>query len=165
MYQELSNGMLGFYNCLKIADVPFPLPYAQLLGLLLIAFSCLIPFYAAWMQDPLSKSPIGVLTVMVTSWWTCFNWQLTLKLVDPNFSRTVFAMFVLPRLLVMNLLVLWRIARFPFNILTPIECCVVWETDVFFDSLYFPCWRFGPVRSTREHIEHRFRMVQSCGWG
>ncbi|CAK9113980.1 unnamed protein product, partial [Durusdinium trenchii] len=45
MYQELSNGMLGFYNCLKIADVPFPLPYAQLLGLLLIAFSCLIPFY------------------------------------------------------------------------------------------------------------------------
>lgn len=46
MYQELSNGMLGFYNCLKIADVPFPLPYAQLLGLLLIAFSCLIPFYA-----------------------------------------------------------------------------------------------------------------------
>ncbi|CAE6968541.1 unnamed protein product, partial [Symbiodinium sp. CCMP2456] len=24
MYQELSNGMLGFNNCLKIADVPFP---------------------------------------------------------------------------------------------------------------------------------------------
>ena len=50
MYQELSNGMLGFYNCLKIADVPFPLPYAQLLGLLLIAFSCLIPFYDAWLH-------------------------------------------------------------------------------------------------------------------
>ena len=43
MYQELSNGMLGFSNCLKIADVPFPLPYAQLLGLLLIGFSCFIP--------------------------------------------------------------------------------------------------------------------------
>ena len=58
MYQELSNGMLGFYNCLKIADVPFPLPYAQLLGLLLIAFSCLIPFYAAWTQDP--RDPLGI---------------------------------------------------------------------------------------------------------
>ena len=34
---------LGFNNCLKIADVPFPLPFAQLLGLLLMAFSLLIP--------------------------------------------------------------------------------------------------------------------------
>ena len=41
--QELSNGMLGFNNCLKIADVPFPLPFAQLLLLLLVAFSLLIP--------------------------------------------------------------------------------------------------------------------------
>jgi len=45
MYQELSNGMLGFNNCLKIADVPFPLPFAQLLGLLLASFSVLIPVY------------------------------------------------------------------------------------------------------------------------
>ena len=44
-YQELSNGMLGFNNCMKIADVPFPLPFAQLLGLLLMAFSCFIPLY------------------------------------------------------------------------------------------------------------------------
>ena len=35
--------MLGFNNCLKIADVPFPLPFAQLLLLLLVAFSLLIP--------------------------------------------------------------------------------------------------------------------------
>ena len=37
----------SFKRHLRIADVPFPLPYAQLLGLLLIAFSCLIPFYAS----------------------------------------------------------------------------------------------------------------------
>ena len=43
--EELSNGMLGFNNCLKIADVPFPLPFAQLLGLLLVAFSLLIPMH------------------------------------------------------------------------------------------------------------------------
>jgi len=47
MYQELSNGMLGFNNSLKIADVPFPFPYAQLLTWILVAFSCLIPFYVA----------------------------------------------------------------------------------------------------------------------
>ena len=37
------SSRLGFNNCLKIADVPFPLPFAQLLGLLLVAFSLLIP--------------------------------------------------------------------------------------------------------------------------
>eukprot|EP00913_Durusdinium_trenchii_P001570 g1454.t1 len=42
---ELSNGMLGFNNCLKIADVPFPLPFAQLLLMSLVAFSLLIPLY------------------------------------------------------------------------------------------------------------------------
>eukprot|EP00971_Amphidinium_carterae_P009955 196514-Amphidinium_carterae.1 len=45
--QELSNGMLGFNNSLKIADVPFPFPYAQLLTLALVAFSCFIPVYVS----------------------------------------------------------------------------------------------------------------------
>jgi hypothetical protein len=29
MYQELSNGMLGYNNALKVADVPFPFPYVH----------------------------------------------------------------------------------------------------------------------------------------
>eukprot|EP00929_Paragymnodinium_shiwhaense_P077940 TRINITY_DN4026_c0_g2_i2.p1 TRINITY_DN4026_c0_g2~~TRINITY_DN4026_c0_g2_i2.p1 ORF type:complete len:619 (-),score=114.78 TRINITY_DN4026_c0_g2_i2:167-2023(-) len=45
MYQELSNGMLGFSQALKITDCPFPFPYAQLLSVLLIAFSLCIPVY------------------------------------------------------------------------------------------------------------------------
>jgi len=54
MYQELSNGMLAFNNCLKLADVPFPLPFAQLLLLLLVAFSLLIPLYVI----VFTKSPV-----------------------------------------------------------------------------------------------------------
>ena len=37
--------MLGFNNCLKIADVPFPLPFAQLLGLLLATCMSLRPLF------------------------------------------------------------------------------------------------------------------------
>ena len=156
MYQELSNGMLGFYNCLKIADVPFPLPYAQLLGLLLIAFSCLIPFYAAWMQDPRSKSQIGVSPAMVTWWWKCFNGQLTLKtLVDPNFSQTVFNVSSTqvachePACFEEN-------PTFSFS-----QCCSTWMLRRLSDLrvlwlILLPC--LLKVRSAREH---RFRMGQS----
>jgi len=45
MYQELSNGLLGFNQCMKVADVPFPFPYAQLLGLILVFFAIFIPVY------------------------------------------------------------------------------------------------------------------------
>merc|ERR1712107_452284 len=45
MYQELSNGMLAFNQALKVADVPFPFPYAQLLYVLLVVFVLLIPIY------------------------------------------------------------------------------------------------------------------------
>ena len=31
VYQELSNGMLGFNQSLKLADVPFPFIFAQIL--------------------------------------------------------------------------------------------------------------------------------------
>lgn len=45
MYQELSNGMLGFNQCMKLADVPFPFPYAQMLSCLLCCFAVFIPVY------------------------------------------------------------------------------------------------------------------------
>jgi len=45
MYQELSNGMLGFNQCVKLADVPFPFPYAQMLTCLLCCFGAFIPVY------------------------------------------------------------------------------------------------------------------------
>jgi len=45
MYQELSNGMLGFNQSMKIADIPFPFPFAQILSLLLIFLSAFCPIF------------------------------------------------------------------------------------------------------------------------
>lgn len=68
MYQELSNGMLGFNNSLKIADVPFPFPYAQLLTWMLIGFTCLIPFYVAIFTTSLIMSPIAAFLACIGMW-------------------------------------------------------------------------------------------------
>mmetsp|Transcript_29674 Transcript_29674/g.54656 ORF Transcript_29674/g.54656 Transcript_29674/m.54656 type:complete len:421 (-) Transcript_29674:76-1338(-) len=45
MFQELSNGMLGFNQCVKLADVPFPFPYAQVLTIILACYTAFIPVY------------------------------------------------------------------------------------------------------------------------
>merc|ERR1719277_2306254 len=50
--------MLGFNNCMKIADVPFPFPYAQLLTILLTVYACFIPIYITVFTDSLIASPI-----------------------------------------------------------------------------------------------------------
>lgn len=42
-YQELSNGMLGFNQAMKVAVVPFPFPFAQMLSLLLVGFVLTCP--------------------------------------------------------------------------------------------------------------------------
>lgn len=68
LYQELSSGMLGFNNCLKIADVPYPLPFAQLLGLLLAAFSCFIPVYVILFTRSPIAGPILCLLLFESLW-------------------------------------------------------------------------------------------------
>jgi len=47
MYQELSNGVLGLNQAMKLADIPFPFPYAQMLTLILVCYSTFIPVYIA----------------------------------------------------------------------------------------------------------------------
>eukprot|EP00406_Dinophysis_acuminata_P013495 CAMPEP_0179238862 /NCGR_PEP_ID=MMETSP0797-20121207/15169_1 /TAXON_ID=47934 /ORGANISM="Dinophysis acuminata, Strain DAEP01" /LENGTH=514 /DNA_ID=CAMNT_0020946177 /DNA_START=252 /DNA_END=1796 /DNA_ORIENTATION=+ len=68
MYQELSNGMLGFNNSLKIADVPFPFPYAQLLTLLLTVFALFIPVYIVVFTKSMFASPILSFIVFQGFW-------------------------------------------------------------------------------------------------
>ncbi|CAJ1357983.1 unnamed protein product [Effrenium voratum] len=80
MYQELSNGMLGFNNCLKIADVPFPLPFAQLLGLLLVAFSALIPVYVIVFTGSPVAGPILCFFLFESLW--CLN-EVAKELENP----------------------------------------------------------------------------------
>merc|ERR1712113_533159 len=50
--------MLGFNNALKIADVPFPFPYAQLLTLLLVVYTIFIPFYIVCFTESMIAGPV-----------------------------------------------------------------------------------------------------------
>jgi len=45
VFQELSNGMLGFNQAHKVAMVPFPFPFAQMVSLLLAMLYVTLPFY------------------------------------------------------------------------------------------------------------------------
>lgn len=58
MYQELSNGMLGFNQCVKLADVPFPFPFAQILTVLLSFYVIFIPIYIVAFTDSMIAGPI-----------------------------------------------------------------------------------------------------------
>lgn len=52
IYQELSDGMLGFNQARKMSDVPFPFPYAQLVMILLLVYSLTVPIVmAAWLDS------------------------------------------------------------------------------------------------------------------
>lgn len=71
VYQELSNGMLGFVNALKIADVPFPFPYAQLLNIMLFFYSLFIPLYVSLFTKSMFVSPVVTFLLFQGVW--CVN--------------------------------------------------------------------------------------------
>lgn len=45
VYQTLSRGMVNLHNARKLADIPFPFPLAQIIGVLLLAHSVMHPIY------------------------------------------------------------------------------------------------------------------------
>ena len=47
VYQVLSDGMLGYLGARKLADTPFPFPYAQLNAGFCLVNLCLFPFVVA----------------------------------------------------------------------------------------------------------------------
>jgi predicted membrane chloride channel (bestrophin family) len=51
IYQELSNGALGFHQAQKIAFVPFPFPYAQLLAIMKTYFVLTVPLAVSCFTD------------------------------------------------------------------------------------------------------------------
>jgi len=71
MYQELSNGMLALNQAQKIADVPFPFLYAQLLSILIACYSCFIPVYIAVLTQSFIAGPILALVLFQGIW--CIN--------------------------------------------------------------------------------------------
>lgn len=80
IYQELSSGMLAYNNALKMSDIPFPFPYAQLLAILLVAFSCLIPVYMAHFTDSLFGAPFASFLLFQGVW--CIN-EVAKELENP----------------------------------------------------------------------------------
>merc|ERR1719265_1633893 len=43
-FQTLANGMIAFHDAAKVAETPYPLPYAQTCDLLLLLHWCIAPF-------------------------------------------------------------------------------------------------------------------------
>eukprot|EP00929_Paragymnodinium_shiwhaense_P119760 TRINITY_DN91657_c0_g1_i1.p1 TRINITY_DN91657_c0_g1~~TRINITY_DN91657_c0_g1_i1.p1 ORF type:complete len:746 (+),score=116.48 TRINITY_DN91657_c0_g1_i1:125-2362(+) len=68
MYQELSNGMLGFSCAVKIADVPFPFNYAQMLSILLVAYVLFLPIYVVAFTESIFVSPALTFLIFQGVW-------------------------------------------------------------------------------------------------
>jgi hypothetical protein len=50
IFQELSNGTLGYSQAVKVSLIPFPFPYAQMLAVLLIGFMFLFPMMVCYLN-------------------------------------------------------------------------------------------------------------------
>jgi len=79
-YQELSNGMLGFNQTLKLADIPFPFPFSQLLELLLIIFTMILPFYTGIFTKGTIITPILAFFITIGFWGLS---EISRELEDP----------------------------------------------------------------------------------
>lgn len=80
MYQELSNGMIGFNSALKIADVPFPIPYAQLLSVLLLGWALTLPVFVTAFTNSMVLAPILCFLLFEGIW--CLN-EVAKELENP----------------------------------------------------------------------------------
>jgi len=83
MYQELSNGSVGFTNCLKISDTPFPFCYSQLAHFLLFAFCLCVPIFVTALTQSYFAGP--ALTFFIIHSIACLN-ELA-KILENPFGR------------------------------------------------------------------------------
>jgi len=58
LFQEISTGMLGFSQAHKVAMVPFPFPFAQLVSLLLCMLYVALPFYIDTFTQNIVLTPL-----------------------------------------------------------------------------------------------------------
>lgn len=57
-FQEFSNGALGYSQALKIANVPFPFPYAQMIGYSKLVFTLTCPLVMAGFTNNVAMATI-----------------------------------------------------------------------------------------------------------
>lgn len=68
VYQELSNGALGYNQALKVAMVPFPFPFAQMLALLLAFFVLICPVIVLQFTNSLLFTPLLTFFAILGYW-------------------------------------------------------------------------------------------------
>eukprot|EP00397_Hematodinium_sp_SG-2012_P012120 GEMP01012281.1.p1 GENE.GEMP01012281.1~~GEMP01012281.1.p1 ORF type:complete len:709 (+),score=139.28 GEMP01012281.1:227-2353(+) len=65
VYQELGSGNLGFHQALKLADVPFPFIFTQLLAWMLFLACLLVPIFAALLSFQ-SNQQVDYITMVLS---------------------------------------------------------------------------------------------------
>jgi predicted membrane chloride channel (bestrophin family) len=80
VFQEISSGMLGFQQAHKVAMVPFPFPFSQMVALLLWAVYITFPFFIDIFTKNIIITP--VLSFVLATCYSCIN-QLSIELEDP----------------------------------------------------------------------------------
>eukprot|EP00929_Paragymnodinium_shiwhaense_P092847 TRINITY_DN52888_c0_g1_i1.p1 TRINITY_DN52888_c0_g1~~TRINITY_DN52888_c0_g1_i1.p1 ORF type:complete len:678 (-),score=137.97 TRINITY_DN52888_c0_g1_i1:58-1851(-) len=72
VFQEMSNGMVAFHDAQKIAELPFPFPYAQACDCLLVIHYCLVPFITSqYTAGPISAMMFSFIQVVIM--WSLVN--------------------------------------------------------------------------------------------
>jgi predicted membrane chloride channel (bestrophin family) len=80
IYQELSDGMLGYNQARKFTEVPFPFPYAQLVLGLLCIYALSVPVVVvAWVKQRSAK----VLLTFIAVWGYFAINEVNRELEDP----------------------------------------------------------------------------------
>lgn len=79
-YQELSNGMAGFNQTTKMADIPFPFPFTQLLIVVLWTYTFIIPMYVAVFTKGFTMTPLLTFGITLAMWSLC---DISIELENP----------------------------------------------------------------------------------
>ena len=80
IFQELSNGLIGYENCTKIKEVPVPFAYVQFNALLLIMFACITPVAVACFTRNVVLSVL--ISILIVGGFGAM-WLVTNELEDP----------------------------------------------------------------------------------
>jgi len=80
VFQEISEGMHGFQQAYKVAMVPFPFPFSQVMALILAVLYITFPFYIDMFTKNIILTPIMCFIVPVCY---CALNQLSIELEDP----------------------------------------------------------------------------------
>jgi hypothetical protein len=80
VFQELSNGMLGFNQAHKVAMVPFPFPFAQLVSVLLCMVYVAMPLYIDIFTQNVYLTPL--VSLLIPTVYCALN-SIAVELEEP----------------------------------------------------------------------------------